>query len=80
MNSIAIVTGSCTLAQQGTLCLPVLASSDDFLIDISGFFVESHTTDLEDFFDDLLLLFAKVDPSLVVARAYSNPHVHSLHD
>ena len=48
--------------------------------DISALFMESHIVDLEDFFDDLPLLFAEDDPSTVVARAYSDPHVHSLHD
>ena len=48
--------------------------------DISALFLESHIAYLEDFFDDLLLLFAKKNPSTVVARAYSDPHVHSLYD
>ena len=64
----------------GYTSLPVLASSDDFLTDISTLFVQSHTIDLEEFFDDLLLLFAKDDPSTIVVRAYFDPHVHSLHD
>ena len=42
--------------------------------------MESHTTDLEDFFDDISPLFHEDDPSTVVARAHSDPHVHSLHD
>ncbi len=63
---IVAVTNSCTSTQQGTFCLLVPASGDDFLTDILGFFMESHTIDLEDFFDDLLLLFAKDDPSTVV--------------
>ena len=53
---------------------------DDFLTNISGWFLESHTIDLEDFFDDLPLLFAEDDPSTVVVRVHSNPHVHSLHE
>ena len=64
----------------GTLCLPVLVSGDDFLTDILGLFVESHTIDLEDFLDDLPLLFAEDDPSRLVARAHFDPHVHCLHD
>ena len=53
---------------------------DDFLIDISGLFVESHIVDLGDIIDDLHLLFDEEDPSSGVARAHSNPLVHSLHD
>ena len=49
----------------GTLCLP----GDDFLTNILGLFLESHTTNLEDFFDDLLLLFAEDNSSIVVAKA-----------
>ena len=37
-------------------------------------------TDLGDSFDDLHLLFDGDDPSTIVARAHSDPHVHSLHD
>ena len=76
-TSISIVIGP---AQQGTPCLPTLASVDDFLTDISGLFVESHIADLGDIIDYIHLLFDEEDPSLVVARAHSNPHVHSLHD
>ena len=53
---ISAVIDSCTSAQQGTLFLPVPASGDDFLIDITGLFVESHTVDLGDSLDDLHLL------------------------
>ena len=53
---------------------------DDFLTDILGLFMESHIVDLGDFSDDLHLLFDEDDPSTVVARAHSDPHVHSLHD
>ena len=53
---------------------------DDFLIDILGLFVESHIIDLGDILDDLHLLFDEDDPSIVVARDHSDPHVHSLHD
>ena len=77
-SSIATVNDSCTLAQQGTLCLLVPALGDDFLIDISSLFIESHTTYLEDFHDDPPLLFVEDDPSTVVVRAHSDPHVHSL--
>ena len=42
--------------------------------------MESYTIDLGDFFDDIPLLFAKDDPSIVVVRAHFDPHVHSLHD
>ena len=42
--------------------------------------MESHTVDLGDSLDDFHLLFAEDDPSTVVARAHSDPHVHSLHD
>ena len=75
-SSIAVVTNSCTSALQGTLCLP----GDDFLPDISAFFLESHTTNLEDFFDDLPLFFIEDDPSIVVVRAHFDSHVHSLYD
>ena len=68
------------LAQQGTLCLPILASGDDFLTYIEDLFMESHTTYLGDFFDDLPLLFIEDDPSIVFVRSHSNPHVHSLHN
>ena len=77
---ITTVIYSCTSAQQGTLCLLVPALGDDFLTDISSLFVESHKIDLEDFFDDIHLLFVEDDPSIVVARDYSDPNVHSLHD
>ena len=66
--SIAAVIDSCTSAFQGTNGL----SGDDFLPDISALFLESHTTDMEDFFGDLLLLFSEADSSIVIA--------HSLHD
>ena len=36
--------------------------------------------DLEEFFDDIPLLFDEDNPSIVVARVHSKPHVHSLHD
>ena len=36
--------------------------------------------DLGDSLDVLHLLFDGDDPSTVVARAYYDPHVHSLHD
>ena len=50
------------------------------MTDISNLFMESHTTDLEDFLDDLLLLFSKDNPSIVVVRAHSDPYFHSVHD
>ena len=78
-SSISAVIDSRTSPQQGTLCLPILALADDFLTGILGLFVESHIADLGDFFDDIPLLFDEDDPSTVVARAQSNPHVHSLH-
>ena len=53
---------------------------DDFLIDILGFFIESYTIDLGDFFDDMKLLFDEDDPSSIVMRASFDPLVHSLHD
>ena len=53
---------------------------DDFLEDIVGFFMESHTPDLGDNLDDLHLLFDEDDSSIVVARAHSDPHVHFLYD
>ena len=49
---IIVVIDSCNSAQQGTHGLP----SDEFLLDISALFIESHIAYLEDFFDDLLLL------------------------
>ena len=42
--------------------------------------MESHTTYLEHFYDDLPLLFTKDDSSIVVSRAHSDPQFHSLHD
>ena len=42
--------------------------------------MESHIAYLGDIFDDIHLLFDEDDPSTVVVRAHSNPHVHSLHD
>ena len=42
--------------------------------------MDSHTLDLGVSLDDLHLLFDEDDHSIVVARAYSDPHVHSLHD
>ena len=78
VNSFSIVTNSCTSAQQGTHGLPTLG--DDFLPDISTLFIESRTTNLEDFFDDLPLLFAEDDSSTIVAMAHSDPHFHSLYD
>ena len=59
---------SCTSALQVTHGLP----GDDLLPDIATLFLESHTTDIEDFFGDLSVLFSKVDSSTVIA--------HSLHD
>ena len=67
VNSIAIVIDSCTSALQGTHGLP----GDDFLSDILSLFLESHIIDLEDFFDDLSLLFVDDNSSTVVARAHS---------
>ena len=42
--------------------------------------MESHTTNLGDSLEDLHLLFDEDDPSIIVVRVNSNPHVHSLHD
>ena len=53
---------------------------DDFLVDISGLFVESNIADLGEFFDDIQLLFDEVDPSTVVVRTHFDTHLHSLHD
>ena len=75
MNYFAVVIDSCTLAQQGTHGLP----GDDFLPDIVVLFLESHTADMGDFYDDFSLLFVE-ESSTVVVRAYSDPHAHSLHD
>ena len=50
------------------------------MLDISALFLKSHTIYLKDFFDDLPLLFAEENPSIVVVRAHFDPHVHSLHD
>ena len=75
-NSIAAVIDLCTSALQGTHGLP----GDEFLPNISALFVESHTIDMEEFFDDLLLLFAEADSSTVVVRSHSDPQFHSLHD
>ena len=74
-SSFAAVTHSCTLALQGTHGL----LGDDFLLDISTLFLESHTTSMGDFHDDLSLLFAE-DSSTVVARVHSDPQLHALHD
>ena len=67
-------------AQQGKCCLLALASVDNYMADIAGLFVESHTIDLGYILDDLHLLFDEDDPSIVVVRDHSEPHVHSLHD
>ena len=66
--------------KHGTSCLPTQGLVDDFLEDSAGLFVESHTADLGDILNDLHLLFDEDDPSTVVLRAHSDPHVHSLHD
>ena len=79
-SSIAIVIDSCTSTQQGTPCLLVPASIDDFLTNIEGLSMESHIEDLGNIIDDLYLLFDEEDPSPVVAMAHSDPLVHSLHD
>ena len=42
--------------------------------------MELHIAYLGDIIDDIHLLFDEEDPSLVVARAHFDPHVHSLHD
>ena len=75
-SSISTVRESCTSALQSTHGLP----NDDFLPNISALFLESHTTDSEEFFDDLPLLFAGDDSFTVVVRSHSKPQVHSLHD
>ena len=54
--------------QQGTLGLPVPTLGDDYMIDISGFFLESYIKNLGDIIDDIHLLFDEEDPSLVVTR------------
>lgn len=74
---ISIVMGP---TQQGTPRLPAPALVDDFLAEIFCLFVEAQITDLRDNLDDLHLLFDEGDPSIVVARAHSDPHIHSLHD
>ena len=53
---------------------------DDFLADIASLFMESHIANLGDNLNDLHLLIDEGDPSIVVARAHFDPHVHSLHD
>ena len=53
---------------------------DDFLIHISGLFVESHIVDLGDILDDIHLLFDEGEYSSIVVRAHSDSLVHSLHD
>ena len=68
------------LVQQATSSLLALAIEDDYMANIVGFFVESHTVDLGDILDDLKLLFDEDDPSPVVSSAHSYPHVHFLHD
>ena len=73
--SFSAVIDSCTSALQGTHSLP----SDDFLPNIAALFLESHTVDMGDFYDDFLLLFSK-ESSTVVVRAHSNPQLHALHD
>ena len=50
------------------------------MADIASLFMESHTIDLGVSLDDLHLLFNRDDSSTIVVRAYSDPHVHSLHD
>ena len=77
---IATVIGPCNLVQLGTPCLPVPVSRDDYLTDISGFFMESYIAYLGDVIDDIHLLFDEEYPSSVVTREYSDPLVHTLHD
>lgn len=79
-SSITVMIDLCTSTQQGTLCLPVLALGVDFLTDILGLFMESHIVYLENFFDDIPLLFVEDDPSIVVVRTHFDPHVHYVHD
>ena len=61
-------------------CLPSTAPWDDFFTDIASLFVESYITNLEDTIDDIHLLFGEENPSSVVVREDSDPHVHSLLD
>ena len=64
----------------GTCCLQAPALVDDFLVATIGLFMDSHTIDLGDIPYDMHLLFFEDYPSTIVVRAYSDPHVHSLHD
>ena len=54
------------LAQQGTSSLLAPTSLDEILVDIVGFFMESHIADLDDSIDDFHLLFDEANTSLVV--------------
>ncbi len=51
---IAIVIG---LTKQGTTCLPNSAIGDDYMENIVGLFMKSHTVDLGNSLDYLHLLF-----------------------
>ena len=75
-SSFSVVIDSCTSALYGTHGLP----GHDFLPDLSALFLESHAMDMGDFYDDLSLLFDEENSSTIVARAHSDPQVHSLHD
>ena len=66
--SFAVVKDSCTSPLQGTLDLP----GDAFLPDIAVLFLESHTANMRDFYDDFSLLFAENDSPTAI--------VWSLHD
>lgn len=77
---IVTVLPSCDSVQQDIYCLPASDSLDDYLTDITGLFVESYIADLGEIIDDIHLLFDEDDPSSIVARAHSDPLVHSLHD
>ena len=60
--------------------LPDSVSWNDYLTDISSFFVESYIVDLGDTIDDIHLLFCEDDPSSFVVREHDDPHLHSLLD
>ena len=61
-------------------CLLNSVPWDDYLADISSLFVESYIVDLGDTIDGIHLLFGEDDPSSVVVREHSDPHLHSLLD
>ena len=51
--------------QQETPCLPTSTSWDDFLLDIVGLLMDSHSEDVGDIIDDICLLFVEANTSSI---------------